>query len=289
MSSYTKLFSSIITSTIWSEDDKTRIVWITMLALADKNGEVHGSVPGLARIAGVGTEDCRSALVKFLGPDQDSRTKDDEGRRIEEIDGGWHLINHAKYRLMASDADRKEKDAIRQARKRERDKLKSVTRQSRNSHGGVTQESRQNSQAEAEANTEAEAEEDSQPNNPPVPPKGDEITLPEKPPKNRQGENPAKLDEQKPPCTLAQAKSHAPTCRMTEAQAEHWWHTRNSAGWTKGSHGGGAPRKITSWQSDMATSVSWVAEAAAKQSSGQAPRNMDVNGKILPLPPSKKY
>jgi hypothetical protein len=117
---YTKLFSSIITSTIWSEDDRTRIVWITMLALADKNGEVQGSIPGLARLADVPVEDCEKAVAKFLSPDPYSRTKDDEGRRIEEIDGGWHLLNHGKYRDMASRDEQKEADRIRKARYRDR-------------------------------------------------------------------------------------------------------------------------------------------------------------------------
>jgi len=144
---YTKLFNSIVTSTIWSEDDQTRIVWITMLALADKNGEVQGSVPGLARIAGVTVDACRAAIGKFLAPDPDSRTKDDEGRRIEEIDGGWSLINHRKYREMASDADRAEKAAIRQARHRAKVKRNAVTPESRQSHDPVTPESRQNSHA----------------------------------------------------------------------------------------------------------------------------------------------
>ena len=115
---YTKLFNSIITSTIWSEDDKTRIVWITMLAIADKNGEVHGSIPGLARIAGVPVDDTRTAIHKFLSPDLDSRTKDDEGRRIEEIDGGWLLLNHRKYREMASREEAREAEAKRKARYR---------------------------------------------------------------------------------------------------------------------------------------------------------------------------
>lgn len=165
--SYTKLFQSIITSTIWSEDDKTRIVWITLMALADKNGEVQGSVPGIARLAGVSVDDCRSAIEKFLSPDPDSRTKDDGGRRIEIIDGGWTLINHQKYRKMASDADRLEKAAIRQKRFRERglrngpgipDSNAIVTLPSRTSDAPVTQELHQNSQAEAEADTKADTE-----------------------------------------------------------------------------------------------------------------------------------
>jgi hypothetical protein len=122
MNGYTKLFSSIITSTIWTEDDKTRLVWITMLALADRNGEVQGSIPGLARLAGVSTEATEIAIGKFLSPDKHSRTKDDEGRRIEEIDGGWHLLNHAKYREMASRDESKSANAERQKRFRERQK-----------------------------------------------------------------------------------------------------------------------------------------------------------------------
>jgi hypothetical protein len=143
---YTKLFQSIITSTIWSEDDKTRIVWITMLALADKNGEVQGSVPGIARIAGVGVEDARSAIEKFLSPDPDSRSKDDEGRRAEVIDGGWFLINHPKYRQMASDDDRKKKAAERQQRFRDKEKRNAV----------VTPPSPQNPQAKANSDSDSQ-------------------------------------------------------------------------------------------------------------------------------------
>lgn len=152
---YTKLFNSIITSTIWSEDDQTRIVWITMLAIADKNGEVQGSIPGLARIAGVPVESCRTAINKFLSPDIDSRTKDDEGRRIEPIEGGWHLLNHAKYRNMASDADRAEKAAIRQAKHREKVKRNAIVT---HSNASVTPESHQNSQADTNTNTNTDTD-----------------------------------------------------------------------------------------------------------------------------------
>jgi hypothetical protein len=120
--SYIKLFSSLVTSTIWMEDDKTRIVWITMLAIADKNGEIQASIPGLARIAGVPVPDVEVAIKKFLAPDEHSRTPDDEGRRIEKIDGGWSLLNHAKYRAMASKDESKTSNAERQRRHRERQK-----------------------------------------------------------------------------------------------------------------------------------------------------------------------
>ena len=117
---YTKLFNSIITSTLWLEADHTRLVWITMLALADKNGEVQASIPGLAKLAGVPVAKCREALKCLSNPDPDSRTKVAEGRRIVEISGGWELINHAKYRRMASEEDARAANAKRQARHRER-------------------------------------------------------------------------------------------------------------------------------------------------------------------------
>lgn len=95
---FTKLCSSITESTVWLEPAATRLVWITMLAMADKHGLVFGSVPGLAYKARVDLEDCRKALETLMSPDEDSRTKEHEGRRIAEVDGGWELLNHAKYR-----------------------------------------------------------------------------------------------------------------------------------------------------------------------------------------------
>lgn len=69
-----------------------------MLTLADKRGEVSGSIGGLAHIANVTREECETALTLFLAPDPDSRTPEHEGRRIEKIDGGWLVLNAEKYR-----------------------------------------------------------------------------------------------------------------------------------------------------------------------------------------------
>lgn len=108
LSGYTKLFSTIIGSTIWREPDHVRLVWITMLATANQYGEVECSVPGLADFARVSREQCDHALRVLSSPDEDSRTKTDQGRRIEAIDGGWRILNHAKYRQKMSADDRRE-------------------------------------------------------------------------------------------------------------------------------------------------------------------------------------
>jgi hypothetical protein len=109
--SFTKLFSSITESTVWCESSDTRIVWITMLAMCDQGGCVYASIPGLAHRARVSIEATREAMTAFLSPDPDSRTKDHEGRRVEEIDGGWRLLNHAKYRSARSIEERREYQA----------------------------------------------------------------------------------------------------------------------------------------------------------------------------------
>lgn len=95
---FTKLASSIITSSIWSEDDKTRIVWITMLAMCDRDGFVETSIPGLSAVARVSLQDTVNAIKKLSSPDEFSRGSDYEGRRIQQVEGGFVILNHGKYR-----------------------------------------------------------------------------------------------------------------------------------------------------------------------------------------------
>jgi len=119
-SGYTKLFGSIVASTIWREDDKTRIVWITLLALSDKDGFVASSIPGLADLARVSIPECERALEKLQQPDPYSRSQEHDGRRIEVIDGGWYVINRAKYRDLGSADEQREQARARKQAQRER-------------------------------------------------------------------------------------------------------------------------------------------------------------------------
>jgi hypothetical protein len=105
---YTKLFSSITESTVWGEPYATRIVWVAMLAMADKGGCVYGSIPGLARRANVTLGEVETAMASFRSPDPYSRTQADDGRRIEDIDGGWRLVNHGKYAAVRNAEERRE-------------------------------------------------------------------------------------------------------------------------------------------------------------------------------------
>ncbi len=162
MSGFSKLYGSIVHSTVWREPHTTRIVWITMLALADAGGYVGASLPGLADAARVTREECEAALGSFLAPDPDSRSKDHDGRRIEIVDGGWVLLNYAAYRAGRDPEVRRQQNRDAQARYRDRQPRKPDVSQA------------QPISAHAEAEAEAEADQD-----PPVsPPAGDDAAAP---------------------------------------------------------------------------------------------------------------
>lgn len=106
-SGYTKLFGDLITSTIWQEPNDCRVLWITMLALKDKDHVCRATVPALARICGIENEQCEAYLKKFQDPDKYSRNKAHEGRRIAPADGGWEILNGEHYQERLSKEDRR--------------------------------------------------------------------------------------------------------------------------------------------------------------------------------------
>lgn len=161
---FNKLFSTILDSTLWQESPETTKVWITMLAMADRNGEVQASVPGLAHRAVVSLDECKKALECFMSPDPYSRTEDHEGRRIAEIEGGWVLLNHSKYRKLMSVEERREYNRKKQAEYRAKKKMSNNV----NDVSLTVNDSEQcQHSTEAEVEVEVEAK-----RNTPLPPKG---------------------------------------------------------------------------------------------------------------------
>lgn len=125
---YTKLLSSLPDSSVWREPHHVRIVWVTMLAMADRDGYVWASVGGLTDRARVSSEQCLDALAILLSPDPDSRCRDYDGRRIEEVERGWFILNHGRIRDMRDEdahraKEREKKRAQRAKAKAERDAL----------------------------------------------------------------------------------------------------------------------------------------------------------------------
>lgn len=116
MNTYTKLSSGITKSSVWSEPYHVRVVWISFLAEKDMNGFVAASKSGMIRICNVTPEEFEDAVTVLESPDPDSRTPDNDGRRLQKVDGGWIVLNHFLYRDMLSGSP----EAIKKRKQRER-------------------------------------------------------------------------------------------------------------------------------------------------------------------------
>lgn len=121
---YSKLHASLVNSSLWCESDDVRLLFITMLALADRDGYVYGSRVGIVRQANITVTE-KDPFDHLMAPDPGSsdllRNPENEGRRIEEIEGGFRIINYPYYRGLRNDDDRKIQN--REAQRRHRKKL----------------------------------------------------------------------------------------------------------------------------------------------------------------------
>jgi len=159
---FTKLSTHITESSLWTlETAETCKVWITLLAMSDAGGVVRSSVPGLAQRAVVSIDHVESALKCFLSPDKYSRTPDNEGRRLEIVEGGWVVLNHGIYRGKREIDDRRESDRERKRKQRSAKNVtdRDMTGQSVTS-GNVRRRPPPSAHTEAEAEAEAEAKTD---------------------------------------------------------------------------------------------------------------------------------
>lgn len=123
--SYNKLHSSLVNSSLWMQRDDVRLLFITMLAMCDRYGFVYGSRYGIERAANIDFDpDDNSPWEILMAPDKDSsdrlRNPDNEGRRIEEVPGGFRLLNFEYYRGLRNDDDRRRQN--REAQERFRNK-----------------------------------------------------------------------------------------------------------------------------------------------------------------------
>lgn len=123
MTGWTPLFQQIVTSSIWEAPDHVRVVWITMLAIARKDGIVPVTPQRLAKVGNVTLDHAHDAIKILSSPDSETLSQDNEGRRIERVDGGWKILNWDKFRNMAKSAAAQESNREAQAKFRQNQKL----------------------------------------------------------------------------------------------------------------------------------------------------------------------
>jgi hypothetical protein len=145
---------------LWAEPDSVRILFITLLAMCDKDGYVYGSRIGIERAAMIfwNKDEDPDPWEVLLSPDKESsdkiRAPENEGRRIEEVSGGFRLLNFEYYRGLRNDDDRREQNRRAQAKFKEKAKVS----QGKPPKASASLVKPPKAHTEAEAEAEAEAD-----------------------------------------------------------------------------------------------------------------------------------
>lgn len=98
--SFAKLYGNMLAgSSLMDASVYARWLFVYLLACSDKEGRFHAqTVATLGRLANIPAEHVEQAVNELESPDPNSRTSENEGRRIERIPGGWRVLNYEKYR-----------------------------------------------------------------------------------------------------------------------------------------------------------------------------------------------
>lgn len=128
---YAKIFESIYDGSL-RKDWKALITFQQLLVLADEAGYVDKTPDAISARTTIPLDIIIHGLDQLSSPDPDSRSKEEEGRRIVLINPdrrwGWRIVNHKEYReirtqselrLYWSDAKRKSRDAAASDRMRD--------------------------------------------------------------------------------------------------------------------------------------------------------------------------
>ena len=104
---YGKIFDSIYDGTL-AEDWRALITFQQFIVLCDADGIVDMTHAAISRRTGIPIEHIKAGIIILEAPDQYSRKRNQQGKRIELIDShrpwGWHVINHEHYKVL-KDAD----------------------------------------------------------------------------------------------------------------------------------------------------------------------------------------
>ena len=159
MAGYSKLDCGMLHSSVWQEPHDVRVAWITMLLLTDYHGRVYAAIPALAMHNAVSVARMEEIIQIFMSPDPYSKSKDYDGRRIAEIDGGWQVINYPKYRDGLRSPDRTANQRKQRQRDRERgEDVANVTV----CHADVTPMSRYVTASHAYSDSDSDSDSDSE-------------------------------------------------------------------------------------------------------------------------------
>lgn len=121
---FAKIFSQIFDSSI-AKDHVVRHVFMDLLVLADRDGVVDMTLDAISRRTNVPEEMVHHAIIELTRPDQASRSKEEDGRRLALLDShrdwGWQIVNYDHYRNLIDEESRRAyfRDKKREQRKKD--------------------------------------------------------------------------------------------------------------------------------------------------------------------------
>ena len=111
---FVKLHDAILQSSIIEEPLTVRWVWICMLLFCDKEGNIYGTLPSLARRSNIDLAEFECAMDVLMNPDSGSTSPNEEGRRVIQVGSNlWHCVNYLHYRGLRDPIEEREKTAAR--------------------------------------------------------------------------------------------------------------------------------------------------------------------------------
>lgn len=148
-----KIFESMYDGTLASDGPwQALVTFQQMIVLADQDGVVDMTASAIARRTSIPLEIIQLGVERLMAPDPESRTPDEDGRRITLVEEhrawGWQIVNYAKYRDMRKAEDRREYLRIKQQESRSR----------RTSTGVNTPSTKINTSTDADTEVEVDAE-----------------------------------------------------------------------------------------------------------------------------------
>ncbi len=124
MDTYAVIFSKIVDSSLWDEDDLVVKVFLTMLAKKDKDQVVRGNAYMIGRWARKTEKEVLEALKVLSSPDKGRlEPQEFDGRRIEKVSDGWKILRGQYYQDLMVEVNRRAGKAKAEQERRIRMKL----------------------------------------------------------------------------------------------------------------------------------------------------------------------
>lgn len=126
MQTFVPIFSSIVDSSLWGEEDWVVKIFMTMLAKQDADFVVRANAYTIGQWARKDEATAIKALKILSSPDKNRvEPQPFDGRRVQKVEDGWQILNGQKYQDMMLELKyvrRRVKQAIWQKEKRRKER-----------------------------------------------------------------------------------------------------------------------------------------------------------------------